>query len=57
MYKINSSNNNGSKESLADSFSTEMLAWYEQKSTVKGETSSNFQGPSPNQGNKPATLV
>ena len=58
LKPINSSNNNGSKESLADSFSTEMLAWYEQKSTVKGESSSsNFQGPSPNQGNKPATLV
>ena len=56
LKPINSSNNNGSKESLADSFSTEMLAWYEQKSTVKGE-SSNFKGPSPNQGNKPATLV
>ena len=45
-------NNNGSKESLADSFSTEMLAWYDQKSTVKGgHVASN------NPGNKPATLV
>ena len=56
LKPINSTNNNGSKESLADSFSTEMLAWYnnhEQKSTVKGS------GPVPgnNQGNKPATLV
>ena len=42
-------NNNGSKESLADSFSTEMLAWYEQKSTVSSSSSQ--------QGNKPATLV
>ena len=45
-------NNNGSKESLADSFSTEMLAWYEQKSTVKG---GHVAGN--NAGNKPATLV
>ena len=45
-------NNNGSKESLADSFSTEMLAWYEQKSTVKG---GHVSGNNP--GNKPATLV
>ena len=45
-------NNNGSKESLADSFSTEMLAWYEQKSTVSG---AHVSGNNP--GNKPATLV
>ena len=53
LKPINSTNNNGSKESLADSFSTEMLAWYEQKSTVKNPGS--IQGN--NQGNKPATLV
>ena len=43
-------NNTSSKESLADSFSTEMLAWYEQKSSVK-------PGQGSSQGNKPATLV
>lgn len=47
LKPINSTNNNGSKESLADAFSTEMLAWYEQKSTVNSNS----------QGNKPATLV
>ena len=44
------SNQSSSKESLADAFSTEMLAWYEQKSTVKG-------GGNGASGNKPATLV
>jgi len=44
----------GSKESLADAFSTEMLAWYEQKQNNKPATSQNQ-----NQQNsgKPATLV
>jgi len=49
LKPVGTSNHNGSKESLADAFSTEMLAWYEQKSTVKGGGGS--------QGNKPATLV
>ena len=62
LKPVTSSNNNGSKESLADSFSTEMLAWYEQKATVKTTVESNFKGSVPmgggNQGNnKPATLV
>jgi len=49
LKPLSANNHSGSKESLADAFSTEMLAWYEQKSTVKGGSG----GP----GNKPATLV
>ena len=41
----------GKEESLADAFSTEMLAWYEQKQTTKaGAAAANSSG-------KPATLV
>ena len=50
LKPVGSSSHSGSKESLADAFSTEMLAWYEQKSTVKG-------GGGGGQSNKPATLV
>ena len=49
LKPVGAGNQSGSKESLADAFSTEMLAWYEQKSTVKGAGGG--------QGNKPATLV
>merc|ERR1712025_572209 len=48
LKPVGATNHSGSKESLADAFSTEMLAWYEQKSTVKSGG---------NQSNKPATLV
>ena len=49
LKPVGATNHGGSKESLADAFSTEMLAWYEQKSTVKGGSGGS--------GNKPATLV
>jgi len=41
----------GSKESLADAFSTEMLAWYEQKQNKPNPSQQNPQS------GKPATLV
>ena len=54
VARLKPSSRQGSKESLADAFSTEMLAWYDQKQTVKQATGqANGAPPS----NKPATLV
>ena len=55
LARLKPSSRQGSKESLADSFSTEMLAWYEQKQTLKPQTNGQTNGGPPS--NKPATLV
>ena len=54
LARLKPGSRQGSKESLADAFSTEMLAWYEQKQTIKPPTSQANGGPA---SNKPATLV
>ena len=54
LARIKPSSRQGSKESLADAFSTEMLAWYEQKQTLKPPSSQTNGGPP---SSKPATLV
>jgi hypothetical protein len=61
LARLKPASRQGSKESLADSFSTEMLAWYEQKQTLKPGSSGQTNGHDRTNGgppsNKPATLV